>query len=76
MLVFDTSISVLDTDEKRFAQKKPPMFDELAEYVLNLNTITYAMLSHNEKLLGVATTSASTPEVTLYSTEGGFNKLK
>jgi hypothetical protein len=76
MLVFDTSIAVLDTDERRFNQKKPPAFDELAEYVLNLNTITYAMLAHNEKLLGVATTSASTPEVTLYSTEGGFNKLK
>ena len=74
MLVFDTSIIVLDTDEKKFAQKK--YFDELAEYVLNLNTITFAMLAHNEKLLGVATTSASTPEVTLYSTEGGFNKLK
>ena len=60
--------------KKKFKEKK--VFDELAEYVLNGNTITYAMLAHNEKLLGVATTSASTPEVTLYSTDGGFNKLK
>lgn len=42
---------------------------------MNLNTITFATLNHNEKLLGVATTSAARPEITLYSTANGFMKL-
>ena len=42
---------------------------------MNLNTITYAIMNHNEKLLGVATTSAARPEITLYSTENGLMKL-
>jgi hypothetical protein len=42
---------------------------------MNLNTITYAIMNHNEKLLGVATSSAARPEITLYATENGFSKL-
>jgi hypothetical protein len=47
----------------------------MTEYSMNLNTITFATLNHNEKLLGVATTSAARPEITLYSTANGFMKL-
>jgi hypothetical protein len=32
-------------------------------------------MNHNEKLLGVATSSAARPEITLYATENGFSKL-
>mmetsp|Transcript_15651 Transcript_15651/g.21192 ORF Transcript_15651/g.21192 Transcript_15651/m.21192 type:complete len:96 (+) Transcript_15651:161-448(+) len=70
MLVFEHEIMVLDTD---------PMsnhFDELREYSLALNTITYATINQNERLLGVATVSAAAPEVTLYAATTGFQKLK
>jgi len=70
LLVFEHDIMVLDSDPKT------NQFDEISDYSLTLNTITYATLNHNEKLLGVATTSAAAPEVTLYSTEGAFLKLK
>ena len=51
------------------------LFQEMTEYSMNLNTITYATMNHNEKLLGVATTTAARPEITLYSTVNGFMKL-
>jgi hypothetical protein len=70
MLVFEREICVINSDDKLGT------FDELVDYRLMINTITFAMLNHNEKLLGVATTSASTPEVTLYQTDNGFIKLK
>lgn len=70
MLVFDRDIKVLDSNPKTNS------FDELPKYSLSLNTITFAILNHNERLLGVATTSTAAPEVTLYSTENGFHKLK
>ena len=41
-----------------------------------LNTITYATMNQNERLLGVATISAAAPEVTLYACQGNFQKLK
>lgn len=55
---------------------KTNKFDELPDFSLTLNTITYATLNNNEQLLGVATISAATPEVTLFATDGGFLKLK
>ena len=66
MLVFEHDIKVLDTDPQN------PNFDELREYSLSLNTITYAALNHNERLMGVATVSAAAPEVTLYAAGVGF----
>jgi hypothetical protein len=70
MLVFEHEIIVLDTNPKTNS------FDEKPDYSLILNTITFATLSQNEQLLGVATLSAAAPEVTLYATDGGFLKLK
>ena len=66
MIVFEHDIIVLDTDPVSNA------FDELREYSMALNTISYACMNHNEKLLGVATVTAAAPEVTLYSAENGF----
>ena len=57
---------VLDTDPQKST------FDELREYTLALNTITYATMNQNERLLGVATVSGAAPEVTLYSADFGF----
>lgn len=69
MLVFSHEIIVCDYST--------PKFDEKADYNLILNQITFATLSYNEQILGVATISAAAPEVTLYSTDGGgFMKLK
>jgi hypothetical protein len=50
-------------------------YDELREYELKLNKIGDAKLNINERLLGVASASGSSPEVSLYETEGGFAKL-
>jgi WD40 repeat protein len=69
LLVFEHDIRMLDSDPKRNS------FAEMTEFSMTLNTITYATLNHNEKLLGVATTSAAKPEITLYSTTNGFMKL-
>lgn len=66
MLVFEHDIMVLDADPRS------NQFDELQEYSLALNTITYATINQNESLLGVATVSAAAPEVTLYAATGGF----
>lgn len=70
MLVFENEIIVLDSNPISNA------FDELPIYNLRLNTISDAKLNHNEKILGVATTSAAAPEVTLYDTDNGFTKMK
>jgi len=69
LLVFEHEIKMLDSNPKANT------FAEMTEYSMNLNTITYATMNHNEKLLGVATTSAARPEITLYSTTNGFMKL-
>lgn len=69
LLVFEHELKMLDCDPKSNT------FQERTEYSQNLNTITYATLNHNEKLLGVATTSAARPEITLYSTDKGLHKL-
>ena len=56
---------------------KTNKFDEKPDHQLILNQITYATLSQNEQILGVATISASAPEVTLFSTDNNsFMKLK
>ena len=47
----------------------------MKEYELKLNKISDAKLNSTERLLGVASTSSSTPEVSLYETEDGFAKL-
>lgn len=70
MLVFDNEITVLDSNPNTNT------FDEIPNYNLKLNTISDAKLNHNEKILGVATTSAAAPEVTLYDTDNGFTKMK
>lgn len=71
MIVFDHEIIVLDSDPKS------NNFDEISNYTLSVNLITHAQLNHNEQILGVATvTTASQPDITLYSTDGGFMKLK
>jgi|TARA_B110000285_G_scaffold122829_1_gene138875 hypothetical protein len=62
LLVFDNDILVLDSNINNG-------YDELKEYELKLNKISDAKLNSNEKLLGVASTSSSTPEVSLYETE-------
>jgi hypothetical protein len=66
MLIFEHEIMVLDTDPFKGA------FDELREFTLALNTITYATMNQNERLLGVATVSGAAPEVTLYAADVGF----
>jgi len=71
MLVFINDIIVLDSTPKAVIE-----FEEIPNYSLTLNVISDAKVNHNEKLLGVATTSAAAPEVTLYQAEGGFIKLK
>jgi WD40 repeat protein len=70
MLIFENEIYVLDSNPNYNT------FDELPSYTLKLNQISDAKLNHNEKILGVATTSAAAPEVTLYDTENGFSKMK
>lgn len=70
MLVFENEIIVLNSDPSINT------FDEMPPYNLKLNTISDAKLNHNEKILGVATTSAAAPEVALYETENGFAKIK
>jgi hypothetical protein len=71
MIVFEHEITVLDSDPKS------NNFDEKNDYSLNLNSITHATLNHNEQILGVATIStAGLPDITLYSTDKGFMKLK
>ena len=62
LLVFDNDILVLDSNINNG-------YDELKEYELKLNKISDAKLNSNEQLLGVASTSSSTPEVSLYETE-------
>lgn len=68
LLVFDNDILVLGSNISEG-------YDELKEYELKLNKISDAKLNNNEKILGVASTSSSTPEVSLYETEDGFAKL-
>jgi WD40 repeat protein len=70
LLVFDNEIIVLDSN------KNTNTFDEIPDYKLGLNQISDAKLNHNEKILGVATTSAAAPEVTLYDTDNKFTKMK
>ena len=70
MLVFENEIIVLDSNPQTNT------YDELIIYNLKLNTISDAKLNHNERILGVATTSAAAPEVTLYDTDNGFTKIK
>ena len=70
MLVFENEIIVLDSNPNTST------FDEIPSYKLSTNTISDAKLNHNEKILGVATTSAAAPEVTLYDTDNAFNKMK
>jgi len=48
---------------------------ELKEYELKLNKISDAKLNTSENLLGVASTTGTTPEVSLYETNDGFAKL-
>jgi hypothetical protein len=64
LVVFEHEIIVLDSNPKTNT------FDEMADFALTLNTITFATLNVNEQLLGVATISAATPEVTLFATDG------
>ena len=68
LLVFDNDILVLGANISSG-------YDELKEYELKLNKISDAKLNSTERLLGVASTSSSTPEVSLYETEEGFAKL-
>jgi hypothetical protein len=68
LMVFENDILVLDAN-------LGGGYDELKEYELTLNKISDAKLNSNERLLGVASTSSSTPEVSLYETEDGFAKL-
>ena len=70
MIVFEHDIVVVDSDPLS------ARFDELREYSLALNTITYATMNQNEQILGVATITAAAPEVTLYAAGAGFQKLK
>jgi hypothetical protein len=58
LIVFEHEVIVLNSDPKK----------NTFEMIHNLPcaTITYVTLSHNEKLLGIATTTASTPEVSLF----------
>jgi hypothetical protein len=60
MIVFDNEIVVLNSDSAKNT------FDEMKEFNLKTNTISDAKLNHNEMILGVATTSAANPLVTLY----------
>jgi len=71
MLVFDNEIIGLDASTNILDQ-----FKELPDFSLKLNTISDAKLNHNEQTLGVATTSAAAPEITLYNVENGLQKLK
>ena len=66
MLVFEHEICVLNTDPLQST------FDIIDDYSLSLNTITYATINQNERLLGIATITAAAPEVTLYAAENGF----
>ena len=68
LLVFDNEIIVLGSNISNG-------YDELKEYELKLNKISDAKLNSTERLLGIASTSSSTPEVSLYETENGFAKL-
>jgi len=71
MIVFENDIIVLSTDPRT------NNFDEIADYSLTLNLITACTLNQNEQLLGVATINSSgAPEISLYSTDKGFMRLK
>lgn len=70
LLVFENEVIVLDSNPVTQS------FSELQEYHLKLNTISDCKVSHNERILGVATISAAAPEVSLYSVENGFHFLK
>lgn len=67
-MVFENSIIVVDANSNNG-------YDELKEYELKFNKVSDAKLNSNELLLGVASTSASTPEVSLYEVNEGFAKL-
>ena len=67
--MFDNEIIVVD------ANVNSGGYDELKEYELKLNKITDAKLNTNEKLLGVASSASSVPEVSLFANEDGFAKL-
>jgi len=69
LLVFDSDILVVDANLKNGG------YIELKEYELKLNKISDAKLNTSENLLGVSSTTGSTPEVSLYETEKGFEKL-
>lgn len=69
LLVFDSDIFVVDANLKNGG------YIELKEYELKLNKISDAKLNTSETLLGVSSTTGATPEVSLYETEKGFEKL-
>ena len=68
MIIFEHEIMVLDTDPQKST------FDELREYTLALNTITYATMNQNERLLGVAT--VSTIRYLDFSTDNYYMQLE
>jgi hypothetical protein len=66
LLVFEHEIKVIDSTLEG-------SYEELPDFHLKLNQISDAKLNSNEKLLGVALTQNSTPQVAIYSTDlGGF----
>ena len=69
LLVFESDIFVLDANLKNGG------YVELKEYELKLNKISDAKLNSIETLLGVASTTGVVPEVSIYETEKGFEKL-
>ena len=62
LLVFENDVYVLGSNLTNG-------YDELKEYELKLNKISDVKLNSTERLLGVASTSSSTPEVSLYETD-------
>lgn len=71
MLVFNNEVKVLDSNPVT------NYFRTLEGYSLNPNSITDCKLNHNEKILGLATVTAASPQITLYDTEGEkFRELK
>lgn len=70
MIVFFSDIIVLDADEKKNT------YEKLDEYSLSLKEISDAKICNDDSILAVATTSATAPVITLYSTEGGFHEMR
>jgi hypothetical protein len=68
LVVFENDIIVLESNISNG-------YDEIKEFELKLNKICDAKLNTNEMLLGVASLSSLTPDVSLYETQDGFSKL-